>query len=620
MLVLLCAPSSRGQPPAAPPAGPPGPTPHVAPAESGAPTLPAPSPPGEAGAAGPEAREAELAEAKRLFRQGNDLRQAGDPQRALELFMRSRALVASVPNTLNAAICLALLGRDDEALELYEVLITEFRGELLGEERERIAPEMARLRARVGNLDVQANVEGSLVVDGRARGRLPLLTPVRVLPGRRLVRVMAQGYRSFEAVVDVAVGRTVTLDARLDPLAVAGRLRLDDARLTGAEIYVDGALVGTAPWEGALAPGTHRLVARRGELGCAPREVVVIEGQTVRSAPPLSPLGRELRLLAKPPTAELLIGDVSVGTGRWQGRLPLGAYRIEAREEGYLALSRELRVDAETGGDLPLVLPVDERHPRWGVRAAGRLWAEAFGGLAVAPTLASGAEASCASAVFECSDDPAALGLLVGARAGYEFPFRLSVELAGGYLQASKTLGRSAQSSFQASSTSEQVVPTSYDLSDELHLSGPLALLGLGYRVPFSRLLELRAHLLVGALYAFARDAVGGTAAAGGRSAPVDVVGAGATVESADLLVLPELSMGLRLGDVGLSAGIAAPIFALEGPRYEHGDVQVVGDTSGCHAAPTAIECARAQDLLRDERAYGPFVMILPSLAAGYAF
>src|SRR5262245_1540489 len=59
-----------------------------------------------------------LAEAKRWFRQGNALREAGDYERALEFYQRSRALVASAPNTINAAFCLDRLGRYDEALEL----------------------------------------------------------------------------------------------------------------------------------------------------------------------------------------------------------------------------------------------------------------------------------------------------------------------------------------------------------------------------------------------------------------------------------------------------------------------------------------------------------------------
>src|SRR6185503_18456536 len=68
-----------------------------------------------------------LEQAKELFRQGNELRKVGDFQRALDFYRRSRRLVPSVPNTLNAAFCLQQLGRYDEALQLYENLLTTER-------------------------------------------------------------------------------------------------------------------------------------------------------------------------------------------------------------------------------------------------------------------------------------------------------------------------------------------------------------------------------------------------------------------------------------------------------------------------------------------------------------
>ncbi|MBI4700565.1 MAG: hypothetical protein HY744_05280, partial [Deltaproteobacteria bacterium] len=108
------------------------------------PTPPAGGPPGPTAAepAGqPEPPpDPKLAEAKRLFFSGNELRLAGDYQRALDYYLESRALMPSVANTKNAAICLDELGRYDEALELYEDLITRFREEISEEDRAAVAP------------------------------------------------------------------------------------------------------------------------------------------------------------------------------------------------------------------------------------------------------------------------------------------------------------------------------------------------------------------------------------------------------------------------------------------------------------------------------------------------
>ena len=89
------------------------------------------------------------------------MRKLGDTERALELYLKSRAVAPSVPNTLNAAVCLRELGRFDEALELYEDLVTKFRDEITAEERTNIAAEMTSLRTKVGSIDVQANVDGA---------------------------------------------------------------------------------------------------------------------------------------------------------------------------------------------------------------------------------------------------------------------------------------------------------------------------------------------------------------------------------------------------------------------------------------------------------------------------
>src|SRR6185295_11202360 len=82
----------------------------------------------------PPAQDATLAKAKQLFDEADALRKAGDCERALPLFERSRALYPSVPNTMNAAPCLTQLGRIDEALDLEELLLARHRGELRPDE------------------------------------------------------------------------------------------------------------------------------------------------------------------------------------------------------------------------------------------------------------------------------------------------------------------------------------------------------------------------------------------------------------------------------------------------------------------------------------------------------
>jgi hypothetical protein len=465
---------------------------------------------------------------------------------------------------------------------------------------------MNRLRAQVGSIDARANVEGHLVIDGRSRGKLPILAPVRVLPGKRVVRITKDGYETFEETIEVKVGETVTIDARLVPLASAGRLRIDEPE--GAELYVDGALVGSVPWEGTLAPGTHLVFVRRGDEGSAPQSVMVVQGQTVLAAAKVATLGPELRLLVVPATAELSIGNVVVGTGRWQGRLPLGSHQVEAREEGYFPVTQSLRVDETTGGDVTIRLQVDEAHPRWASGLAGEVWFDVFGGPGFAPGLRSDAEKKCAA--VECDADSTAIGFLAGARIGYEFPFGMSLEVAGGYTYLHLGLQREID---------QRVGPVQarYAIEDSIRVSGPFAAAGVGFRRMLGEHLQLRSHLLVGVLFSSAQNDVGGTITAGGQTRQVALEGAQESVSGVDLLVMPELHLGGRWGGFSLSAGLTVGFLALEGPTYETGDLNVIAE-GPCPGSE--VDCARGSALLQGERAYGPFYLFVPSVSLGYAF
>jgi hypothetical protein len=571
--------------------------------------------PSASAADGSAAEVEKLANARRLFHEGNELRRAGDCQRALELYQRSRALVPSVPNTWNSAVCLDTLGRYDEALEMYETLLTEFRTTLSSEDRALIQPAFEGLRAKIGSLDLLCNVEGLLVVDGRMRGKVPLPGPIRLLPGKHVVQVIKEGYAPFETSTTVTLGHSAAVVARLQPLVDGGRVRVVDDALEGADVYIDGARVGVVPWEGMLEPGKHYLVLRKGEQGSQPTEVVVVKGQSVDATVTLASLGADLRVSVEPTSAEVRIDDVLVGHGRWQGRLPLGGHRLRAEEEGYFGAQRDITTGARDALEVTLRLRVDREHPRWGSTDTGRLWVEVLGGLAVASTLGSGAEASCQGE--RCTSNPAALGFLAGLRGGWEFPVRFSIELGAGALWLSKRVERRVEAPFYSASTAT-MVPATYALSDDVRLRGPFVGAGLGYRLPLGSLFELKASLMAGAYFAIARDDISGTASSSGRSVPIVAEGTGKDVQGADFFAMPELRLGLRFADLAIGAGLGVMLLALDGPSYETGDMRVVG--SGCAPAVPGIDCAPGSNVAAHERAYGAALVWLPSLSAQYSF
>lgn len=556
-----------------------------------------------------QADPAKVETAKRLFREGNALRNAGDCEGALALYLRSKAIVASVPNLTNAAVCAQRIGRWDEALTLYEELSVRFADELSEKDRLAIAPTMAELRKRVGLLDVTANVAGTVVVDGRPRGSLPLLAPVRVIAGKRRVQVMHEGWETFDTSIEVRAGETTSVDAKLRPLARQGRLSIE-AGMAGLDVHVDGVMVGQTPWEGSLAPGEHVLWLEGPTHGTLPMRTRVIEGRTTRLRPTPTLLGKRLTLTVEPTSAVSSIDGVTIGSGRFSLRLTLGSHRIQAVDVGYVAQTRVVR--GEDGGNVLLRLAVDETHPRWHAQRSGSMFAGVRLGGAFSAGFGSGAERSCDR--YDC-DSPPAFGYTAALRVGYRLPSRTSFHVGIGVLGLRQNLEREIDESYVPAPGSPAVA-TKYRLEDELSLSGPFLALGASQEFPIGSEWSFETGVDVGAVAFGARDSVSGTATGGGVTRDVRLAGSGETKRSLDVFVAPEIFFSRKLGPVHLSAGLGVAFFLLEGPALETGDLVV--DAGAC--TPPSIDCAPGEAAASRERSYGRFVALLPQLGARYDF
>jgi hypothetical protein len=556
-----------------------------------------------------------LNEAKELFRQGVTLFGAGDVERALDLFVRSRAAYPSAKNTMNVAICLDRLGRYDEALEMYEEVLLKYAAELRDADRAAITPAMATLRQKVGSLDLSSNVVGaSVVIDGRARGTLPLTTPIRVLSGKRMIRVSRAGYVTFEKVVQAKAGETLRLDAKLEPLAAAGLLRVEDPELVGSEVFVDRVNVGTTPWEGTLGPGKHVVWTRKGEAGSAPTSVIVVQGQAALVRMRSGPLGPMTRVQVEPPSAHLSIDGVDLGAGTWEGRLPTGSHAIVVNEEGYRRSAQTISVggkDAEPSA-IQVKLAVDPDHPRWPKASRGEIGVAIFGGYAFGATLGAEAEGDCPEA---CSEDPSADGWLAGARAGYRVPFGLALELGGGFMRLTSTFARTVAMTWGGGQ-----YPGSAHLEDRLSVQGPFVVGGASYRI--GERVGLVPRFGVGVLFASARDAVTGTATGGGETRPAFVENAGTSVRATAIFLAPELGGDVRFGRLRVGAAFSARFFLADGPALPHGAIvpEAAVDCISDPSLAATIGCAQASAAVTGERAYGSFVVFSPELSVGYTF
>lgn len=567
-------------------------------------------------AAGAGPSPAEIEEAKRYFEQGESLRAAKQFQAALEAYLKSRALVPRASNTLNVAVCLFNLERYDEAYEYFEEALTKFPETALPKDaRESALKSMAVIESKVGRLEVSANVDGTLVIDGRNRGKLPLVAPVRVSPGKHVVRVIRDGFSPFEATVDVALGQTKPIDAKLEALTSAGRLRVEGgAALEGGTVTIDGAAVGSVPWEGMLAPGPHVCTVVKDDLGAGPELANVIVGQTVTLAVKPKPLGPERRIVVDPPTADLSIDGVAVGKGRYQGRLPIGPHVVEARELGYFSARLPLAVDAASAADFPVTLKVDATHPRWAVATSGnRLGVEVFGGYQVAGSfgnVSANANGWC-RATGVCAQRGLATGFRAGATGVYELRGRFAILVSGGYLSLSGTIDR----------THHINEPADYTLVDDLVIRGPFAGVGVGYRLPIVASFDLSARVQMIGAFVGARDSVSGTGTTGdGRVLAVSTTNSGSVFRGIMLLAAPELTAELSFGALRLGLGVVVPISLIDGPVLSLGDTTVTDARKDANGFPTSIDKVKGQAFVSGVRAYSRFVTVVPQISLGYWF
>ncbi len=546
-----------------------------------------------------------LEQAKALFREGVALLNAGDPERALEAFLLSRAIVPSGKNTANAAICLDRLGRYDEALELYEELLARFAAELDAQDRENLAPTMAALRQRLASLDISANVEGALIVDSKPRGTLPRTTALRVLPGEHRVRVVKEGYQTFEQVVALQAGQTRALDAKLDPLAGLGALRVERSDAGAAELWIDGKPAGTTPWEGTLSVGPHLVQVIAGDRGSMPEAIDVIERRTLFLRVSTTALGQQVRLTAEPRTAALFVAETPLGRGEWLGRLPVGAHDIRAQAPGY----HPGKVTLTSSGDAESqTLVVALTRDRTSVSKPSP-WSYAASldvGMLYAPKLSGGHEPRCA----ECIGSSAVLGARLEALFAVDHEDGFGAAFAAGYAYGNQDFGRREEIGFESGEVT-------YLLTQELVFGGPFGRVALGAHPSLPGALQLRGYVGAGLFAATYETAASGAAQLGNDAVPAAVVGVEPITELAPFITA-ELEIERRFSRFGAFFSLSAWFFPGYGPTFSESRLVVSGS---CPPPPeTSVGCAPASGRTAHENVHGPFVLFAAAIGARYHF
>jgi hypothetical protein len=196
-----------------------------------------------------------------------------------------------------------------------------------------------------GYLRVRSSHPGASVFiddhDAGPRGATPFEGPVTV--GHHHVWIERAGFEVVERDIDVAIGEDVVIDEDL-ARTEEGRLRVI-GNIRGAQIYVDGELVGAVPWEGEVVAGTHRVRVESSDMKGWEDNVEIERGQ-------LTPIRARLRPAMGRGAAwvSLVVGLLSAGGGITCSVLAhdYALQLDQARDMGTLA-SDDWRIDWATG-------------------------------------------------------------------------------------------------------------------------------------------------------------------------------------------------------------------------------------------------------------------------------
>lgn len=503
------------------------------------------------------------AQAEQRFFKGLGLFREGAWDVALAEFLESRRLHPTRAATRNAALCLRSLRRYDEAIELFDRLLMEFGSAMSADERDAAQRERAEVASFVGTVDIRASEAGATVlVDGRARGTTPL-GPLRVASGSRKIQVHKEGYVLFATDLEIAGGKSAVVDARLRPLGMSGRLRVVEATGKSVDVRVDGVVVGQTPWEGALEVGGHVVtLAGEGALGSQPASAPVRLGDVTRLSLVLEPLRGSLAVAPSPAFATVAVDGVTLGRGRWRGRVREGAHRVEIAAEGFVPVVRNVVVAPGGAQDVRVELTRDRNSALWSAANQPRFVVGLDGGLVVGPTLGGdvardGCDGSCSAA--------AATGGHLRLFGGYRTSSRILLGLELGYLGTSQSVtGRRAT----LKERPDALRSDAGTVDDAVSLTGMTlgASAGLHLGSQPSLLLRLGAGLAV----ATARDARTGRFDDTGGSFATPTLAESSGVRL--LYASPEVALGWRLGEhLELGAGVRATVLApLETVRWSN--------------------------------------------------
>lgn len=167
----------------------------------------------------------------------------------------------------------------------------------------------ATIGGQGGSIRVLSNVQGAHVfLDGTDMGAVPIdIKDVKA--GEHVIEVKAPKYQTREERVTVNAGSATVLKLDLNAEAKSEAKIKVVSPVPGADVYIDGALVGKVPAEQEVSSGEHYVIVKLDGYKTFEHKTRIEAGQTQTVSAELRAVGK-LRILSDPTGATVLINGI----------------------------------------------------------------------------------------------------------------------------------------------------------------------------------------------------------------------------------------------------------------------------------------------------------------------
>lgn len=154
--------------------------------------------------------------------------------------------------------------------------------------------------------------------------------------GQYSVQLTYPGYEPYRTTISVEGGTSTRISANLRRINLSGTLAVT-SNPPGAQVFVNGQLVGNTPVNLSLNPGSYTLELRRQGYQTYRTTVAIAPGANSRINVNLSPVVSQgvLTVTSNPSNADVYINGRLVGRTPYSARLNSGTYTVEVRRPGY---------------------------------------------------------------------------------------------------------------------------------------------------------------------------------------------------------------------------------------------------------------------------------------------